>query len=211
MGLGKRKDDGSFLPIAKYDARAGRISLQDRVHTNDGWQTKQRDITDKFKAAIDLENLQRGWLLFPKGAAPQVTLVPAGEDPGDAPSDDHREGFRALLVMAPELGGDIRELMSTARGLWDAVDALHDEYLVSVAGHPGELPVVVIESVHEEKRGAGTTFVPKFAIVDWTPRPPELAQVLQARAIKAQRTLPLGKPKAVAKRMTDDIDAPIPF
>ena len=65
MGLGKRKDDGNFLPIAKYDARCGRISLQDRVHGPDGkWQTKQRDITDTFKAAFDLENLLRGWLFF---------------------------------------------------------------------------------------------------------------------------------------------------
>lgn len=151
MGLGKRKDGGNFLPIVKFDARVGTFALQDRVYSHGAWQTEQRDITDKFQAAFDLQNLQRGWFRFPKGAAPEVTLVPAGEDPGHAPSDDHKEGVRVILVMAKTLGGDVRELMSTARGLWDAIDALHDEYLVSVAGHSDELPVVEIESVHEEQ------------------------------------------------------------
>ena len=76
--------------------------------------------------------------------------------------------------MAKELGGDVRELMATSRGLWDAIDSLHDEYLVAVVEHPGELPVVVIESVHEEQRGAGTTFVPVFRIVGWVRAPPSL-------------------------------------
>ena len=61
--------------------RAAAHSLQDRVYIGRNWQTKKRDVTDKFKAAFDLERVQRGWLRFPKGAAPDVTLVPAGEDP----------------------------------------------------------------------------------------------------------------------------------
>ena len=214
MALGKRKDSGTFLPIIKFDARVGHFYLQDRVHTTDGWQNQQRDITDGFRAAFDLENLQRGWLLFPKGAAPQTVLVPAGEDPGDAPTDDHKEGFRVLLVMAKELGGDIRELMSTARGLWDAIDSLHDQYLVSVAKHPGALPVVTLESVREERRGAGTTFVPVFKIDRWVaPPPPELAGALQARPVNPQPALlPLSQPKVKAKVPVahDDLDDEIP-
>ena len=212
MALGKRKDTGNFLPIIKFDARVGHFYLQDRVHTTDGWQNQQRDVTSEFRAAFDLENLQRGWLLFPKGAAPQTVLVPAGEDPGDPPTDDHKEGFRCLLLMAKKLGGDIRELMSTARGLWDAIDRLHDQYLVVADKHPGEVPVVTLDGVREEKRGAGTTFVPTFTIVGWAPRPPELAGAVQARPIDPQPALSLSRPKVKAKVPVahDDWDDEIP-
>ncbi len=72
MALGKRKKGGNFLPIIKFDARVGTFYLQDRVNSDGKWQTEQRDVTENFQAAFDLENLQRGWLWFPKGAAPQV-------------------------------------------------------------------------------------------------------------------------------------------
>jgi hypothetical protein len=124
-------------------------------------------------------------------------LVPAGEDPGDPPSDDHKEGVRIILKMADTLGGDVRELMSTARGLWNAVDTLHDRYLAAVVGHSGELPVVTLDKVREVKTGAGTTFVPVFNIADWVPRPPELTGDLQAKN-KAQGELPLAAKAAPA-------------
>lgn len=187
-------------------------------------------MTDEFQAVFDLENLQRGWIRFPKGAAPDVTLVPAGEDPGDPPSDDHKEGVRVILKMADSLGGDVRELMSTARGLWNAVDTLHDRYLAAVASHPGELPVVTLGNVREVKTGAGTTFVPVFNIVDWVPRAPELTGDPLAKN-KAQGELPLAaraapvapsKPTAGTVRrarpapaprpsVADDMDDSIPF
>ena len=196
MALGKRRDGGNFLPIIKFDARIGTFYLQDRVHSDGTWQTNQRDVTDEFRAVFDLKNLQRGWIRFPKGAAPDVTLVPAGEDPGDPPSDDHKEGVRVILKMADHLGGDVRELMSTARGLWNAVDTLHDRYLAAVASHPDELPVVTLGNVREVKTGAGTTFVPVFNVVDWVPRPPELTGDLAKS--KAQGELPLPKAAPVA-------------
>jgi hypothetical protein len=230
MALGKRRDGGNFLPIIKFDARVGTFNLQDRVHSDGTWQIEQCDVTDKFQAVFDLENLQRGWIRFPKGAAPDVTLVPAGEDPGDPPSHDHKEGVRIVLKMADHLGGDVRELMSTARGLWNAVDTLHDRYLAAVASHPGELPVVTLANVREVKTAAGTTFVPVFNIVDWVPRGLELT----GDPHKAQGELPLAAKAAPAaappkptvgkarpgRRLTpapqpvsvaDDMDDEIPF
>ena len=132
MALGKRKGNvsGSFLPLVKFDARVGSFYLLDReqsVETGD-WETKQRDITDEFRAVFDLQNLEVGWIRFPKGQAPEARLVPAGQDPGEAPGDDWRQGLRLVMavVMPPALGDDIRELMSTARALWVGIDALHD-------------------------------------------------------------------------------------
>jgi|RhiMetdeSRZDD1v2_1073273.scaffolds.fasta_scaffold419329_3 hypothetical protein len=234
MALGKRRDGGNggnFLPIIKFDGNVGTFCLQDRVHSDGGWQTEQRDVTGEFQAIFDLENLQRGWIRFQSGAAPDVKLVRLGEDPGDPPSDGHKEGVRIVLKMADDLGGDVRELMSTARGLWNAVDTLHDRYLAAVASHPGELPVVTLDTVREVKTGAGTTFVPVFSIADWVPRAPELTGDPLARS-KAQGELPLTakaapavppKPTAGTVRrarpapapqpvsVADDMDDEIPF
>ena len=96
MALGKRKDGGNFLPIIKFDARVGTFYLQDRVNSGGAWQTEQRDVTETFQAAFDLENLQRGWIRLAKGAAPEVKLVLAGDDPGEPPTDDHKEGIRVV-------------------------------------------------------------------------------------------------------------------
>lgn len=213
MALGKRRDGGNYLPIIKFDARVGTFYLQDRVNSGGEWHSEQRDVTDKFRAAFDLGTLQRGWIRFPKGAAPETTLVPAGEDPGDSPSDEHREGIRLLLKMSRELGGDVRELMSTARGLWGAIDTLHDEYLAATAEHPGEVPVVVLSDVREAKTAAGATFVPIFEIADWIARPSDLADAPKTVA-KGQRSLPLSKPAAkrtVKAPPSADMDDEIPF
>lgn len=200
MALGKRRDSGNFLPIAKYDARVGTFYLQDRVLTAGTWQNEQRDVTRGFEAVFDLANLRRGWIWFPKGAAPVTALVPAGDDPGDPPSDEHKEGVRVLLKMSAALGGDVRELMSTAHALWNAIDTLHDQYLAMVDKHPGKLPVVTLDGVRETKNASGTAFVPVFKIVDWIPRPPDLVDTPPAGIAGAQRTLPLAAPKATIGR-----------
>ena len=170
MALGKRKDGGDFLPIVKFDGRIGKFYLQDRVFVDGEWKTEQIDITEVFEAIFDLEKLERGWIKFPKGAAPEVILVPAGDDPGDAPGDDFKEGLRVVLRMAERLGGDKREMLSTARGLWNAIDALHDEYLAQVEQHRGQLPVVKVAYVKEKTNAAGVTYVPIFRIDHWVPR-----------------------------------------
>ena len=186
MALGKRKDAGNFLPGLKYDARVGKFYLRERVFTDGSWKTEQHDITLKFEAIFDLENVQRGWINFPQGAAPELVLVPAGEDPGEAPSDEHKEGVRILVKMPQAFGGEVRELLSTARGLWNAIDALHDSYLAAAADHLGELPTVDLADVKEKATAVGTTFVPVFRITGWVPRPSDLQN--RQRASVAQKT-----------------------
>lgn len=114
MSLGKRKSNASdsFLPFIKYDARTGDMVLQDREQNSETgeWKNKQRDVTAAFRAAIDLENLEVGWIRFPNKAAPETELVAVGKDTGKAPSDDFKQGLRVLMKMSPNLGGDVREL-----------------------------------------------------------------------------------------------------
>ena len=203
MAIGKRKSGGNFLPALKYDARVGTVYLQDRVYENGRWENEQRDVTKEFRAAFDMQNLQRGRINFPKGAPPQMHLVPIGQDPGDAPDDDYKEGLRVLVKMDASLGGDVRELMSTAVALWNALDALHDGYLADADKHPGALPVVDLDRVVETKTVNGTSFAPIFKIVGWIPRPPELPIALAGSTTKQ-------KQKVMVSR-NDDFDDPLPF
>jgi hypothetical protein len=126
--------------------------------------------------------------LFPKNAAPEMTLVPAGMDPGDPPSDEHREGFRLLLKMAGSIDGSVRELLSTAVTLWNAIDVLHDQYLAGLPEHPDRLPVVTIAEIKETKTKNGTAFTPVFRIKSWAPRPADLSdsnvRVLNGKSAK---------------------------
>lgn len=199
MAIGRRKSSGDFLPMLKYDARVGMLYLQDRIYANGGWETEQRNVTDKFRAAFDMENLQRGWIKFPKGAAPETRLLPIGQDYGDPPDDDFKEGIRVLVKMDASLGGDVRELMSTAVALWNAMDALHDAYLAGAADHAGALPVVDLDRTTENKTAAGTSVAPIFKIVGWIPRPPDMP------------AKPAPKQKKAAVSPSGDFDDPPPF
>src|SRR5206468_7502697 len=83
---------GDFLPIIKYDARAGRIFRMDRVDNGSGYESDAVDITPIFKALADFENVQVGWIYFPPGLAPDFKLVPIGTQLPDRPSALHKNG-----------------------------------------------------------------------------------------------------------------------
>jgi hypothetical protein len=173
MALGKRKGQ-DFMPVLKYDARSGVFYLQDRVLGSDGWQNEQRDVTEKFHAVFDLEQVERGWIYYPKGAPPELVMVPAGADPGEAPSKDYKEGIRLVVKMPPELGGDVRELQSTAVAMWNAVDAVHTAFVNQAKDYPGQLPVVELTDIIESKTPNGTSFTPVLEIASWVPRPVDM-------------------------------------
>ena len=63
---------GDFLPIVKYDARAGRFF---RVDREEGTSTPV-DITRTFKAVFDFENVETGWIAFVAGSAPDFQMTP---------------------------------------------------------------------------------------------------------------------------------------
>jgi hypothetical protein len=48
---------GNFPDYAKYDARAGRFSLAIREQADGEWKTRYEDITNTFRAIMDLENI----------------------------------------------------------------------------------------------------------------------------------------------------------
>src|SRR5918993_3364160 len=138
---------GDFLPIVKYDARAGRIFRVDRADTGQGFTSEPVDITHNFKAVVDLENIETGWINFSTGGAPDFSLVPMAQPLPGRPSDKHKNGIRFMVKLAKDCGGDkpIREIAGTAKAFISGIEKLYDDYEQERRSHPDKLPVVVME------------------------------------------------------------------
>lgn len=173
LGLNLNSGGGNFLPICKFDCRAGRMFKSDKI---DG-EWSQTDITKNFKAVIDFENVETGWIKF-DGGAPDFVMVPLGEDKGSSPSENHKEGVRVVMKLNKSCGGDVREMASTAKAFLKGLDALHDLYEEGVVKNKGKLPVVALSDTVAETSGEGvkksTNYRPVFEITGWVDRPEDL-------------------------------------
>jgi len=184
MAFTKRKSDFRLAKLS-WDFSIGKVVVEDRVKGSDGaWANENLNIDpDKFRAVADMPNMLFGWIAFIRGEGLNAMLKPLGEDYGDRPSKEHREGLRLILVV----DGVIRELISTAKFLWDALDALHSDYLTGVKEHKGQLPVIGIESVREEQGRDAPVFIPTFKIVEWAQRPADLPEAGISLVWRAKR------------------------
>jgi hypothetical protein len=174
LGLTYSSGGGDFLPIIKYDARAGRIFRVDRA---DGVSTPV-DVTRNFKAVIDLENIEVGYINFNTGGAPDFQMVPLGSAMPEKRSPAHKQGIRVLVKLGAESGGDVREVSSCAAAFLRGFDALHTAYEAQAAENPEKLPVVVLRDTVPITSGSGdkksTNYEPVFEIAAWAPRPKDL-------------------------------------
>lgn len=167
---------GDFMPIVKYDARAGRIFRMDRVDSGNGFTNDPVDITSNFKAMVDFENIEVGWIDFPAGSAPSFSLVPMGTALPDRPSAKHKNGVRFVLKLAKDCGGDkpIREIAGTSKAFLSGIEAVYTAYSQMKGENPGKLPVIVLEKTTPIKSGSGekqsTNYQPTFRIAGWAPR-----------------------------------------
>jgi hypothetical protein len=225
MGLGRRMTSGVGLGKWTWDFRSGQSVLEDRLLTLRGWEAEQRNVeNNKFRAVLDAENIQLGWIAYLKGEGLNAKLVPLGQDYSDPPSDQHKEGLRLVVKMDASLGGEVRELISTSQTMWSAISQLHDAYLAGVGAHPGCLPAVDIVDTHKETTPKGPMYSPVFKIVGWAPRPSELPAggiPLVKRAKKSsgsdsdQANDEFAGPKARDKfarpKVRDEFDDEIPF
>jgi len=171
---------GDFTPIVKYDARAGRVFRVDRVQGADGFESDPVDITATFKAVVDFENIQVGWIDFPVGSAPSFVLVPMGSTLPDRPSTKHKNGIRFLMKLSKGCGGDnpIREIAGTSKAFLGGVEEVYGAYAREKAKHPGQLPVISMVSTTPivSSNGAikSTNYRPTFRIDGWAKRPDDL-------------------------------------
>jgi len=207
MALGFNYSDnagGDFLPFVKYDARSGRIFRRDR---EDG-ASNDVDITRNFKAVMDLENVEVGWIDFNTGSAPSYSMVKAGNPFPAQPTPNHKKGSRTVIKLSKECGGDIREISSNAKAFGEAFDRLHDAYLEGLKANAGKLPVVAMVDAVPKVSGTGaqksTNYVPVFEIVSWVNRPEGMNSTTRVAAAEpAARATPpstgSSRPATVAK------------
>lgn len=194
---------GHRVPIIKYDARAGRMFRVDRSDDTGRWESNPVEITSVFQAVIDLENIETGWLHFPTGGAPDIRTVKIGQALPDRPTDKHRTGFRVMMLLGRQAGGDVREMAGNAAVAIKGMDLLHDAYMASPDSKLGLLPVVRLSGtipVTTQGKANGqpmtsTNYQPVWQIVKWVARPPELqpgyeppkgGEVAQAPAVQPQ-------------------------
>lgn len=165
----------TFLPFVKYDSRAGRMF---RVDKKADGSNENVDITRSFKALVDLENVETGWMHFAAGAAPIYALSRHDEPNPPKPVAEAKEGVRLVLQLGAACGGDVREISSNAKSMLVGISDLHSAYEAGLKDNPGKLPIVVLSDtkpvVTTGKNGSSTNYMPVFEIVGWAPRSSQL-------------------------------------
>lgn len=172
---------GDWLPIVQYDARAGRLFRTDRTQDTAGnWSAVKEDITNSFKAVVDFENIESGWIDYATGGAPSFVMVKRGNILPAQPNENHKHGVRFRLKLGKDCGGDrpVRELSGNSRAFLTGAQPVVEQYLREAKDHPGLLPVLVLEKTTPVKSGSGdkssTNYHPTWKIVGWVPRPADL-------------------------------------
>lgn len=201
---------GEIQPFVKYDAKAGRLFRVDRTQGGDGvWSTTNVEITNVAQMAMDLANINVGWINY-TSQGPLRRLVKIGEAMPSRPDDKDSQGklafkqaFEVQVVLNKDAGGGApRVLGSSASCVIEAMDALHDAYTNAAESKSGKVPVVRISDVQPVKSGQATNYKPVFAIIGWVDRPQSLsgaaAAPVASAAAPSTGSTPVAPPSAKA-------------
>lgn len=221
MGLGLDYSSGSgagssdIVPYVKYDARAGRFFRNDRTEVNGAYSNNAVDVTSNFKAVMDLENLEVGYLKFGAGTAPEFMLVKLGDPIPHKPADaKFKQGMRVMMKLHKDCGGDIRELTSNAAAFLKGFDDLHNTYEAEKGKNAGKLPVVVLKTTMPITSGSGdkksTNYQPVFAISGWAPRPADLVHVAKQSTAASAAAPQTASPATAPTTGSTPVGAPQP-
>lgn len=174
LGLTTTSDSADRLPIMKYDARAGRFFKIDRVQGASGWESLQEDVTNNLTVAIDLHDIDVGWIAFTT-QGPDFKVVKIGQGIPARPTDQHKQGFRVKLY---EKNLGVREFASTAKVVVGAIDALHSTVVETVEYKAGQIPVIkmtgTLPVTTSGPQGKTTNYAPVFELLKFIPRPEAL-------------------------------------
>jgi len=198
MALGlttESKPAGDILPIVKYSAQSGDFVRVDRFQTSDGtWDKSEAEISYPVKIAMDLENIEVGWISF-EGGVPSLVMVKLGEAMPAKPTDKHSQGFR-VRIGSKDLG--LREFSHSAKTVTKVMDALHTQYEAEAKSNAGKMPIIEITGtervVSSTPKGESVFKAPKWSITGWVDRP-EMFDATQEEATP---------PEAEAAPATDD-------
>lgn len=220
LGFTYSSGGGDFVPILKYDARAGRFFRVDRVQENGQFVSNNVDITTGFKAVFDFENIEVGYIAFIPGAAPDFQMVALGSPYPQRATDKHAQGVRFMCKLAASSAGDgapIRECAATAAVFRMGIDELHNAYEQQKGANPGKLPIVSLKTTIPVTSGQGakksTNYQPVFEIVGWAARPEDLVFVAKSntRQVAPQQTAsPSTAPAGAPSTGSTQVGAPQP-
>lgn len=185
MALGfntENKSGGDILPIIKYDAKAGDFIIVDRSQNAEGqWGKNESEMSLPVKIAMDLDNIEVGWLSFSTGI-PDFVMAKIGEPMPAKPSDEHKQAFR-VKIGSKDLG--LREFSHSAKTVLKRMDELHTAYMTEKASNAGKMPIIEISGTDTVKiqspNGELRFKEPVWKITGWTDRP-EMFDVKAAAA-----------------------------
>jgi len=215
MAFGIPDRAGDFLPIVKYNAKAGRIYRSDRTNTGSGWEVNDVDISQIFSGVFDFENIHVGWAYFsPTG--PQWVMSIYGKEPLPPQPEERgedgkllfKQAFKVQLALSKACGGGVRELAGTAVSIVQSIDALYQQYVASPERTKGRLPVVKLASVTPEKGSYGTNYRPVWEITSWVDRPESLQTHTNGAAADEPTVFQNSVPPATGKKT---VEAPAPW
>ena len=203
MGLGINTEassgGGKFLPIVKFDAKAGDMIVVNREPAGDGtWDKNEVEVELPQKVVMDLGNIEIGWISFSPSYS--AHLVKVGERMPMKPSDDHKQAVR-IKVLFKDHG--LREFTPTSKTVLRAIDTLHDQYVEQAPAHKGKMPVVTIDGTETVKiqtpQGELRFKVPKWQITGWVDPPAAFGEADAPAPVAAPKPAP-----AKAAALDDD-------
>lgn len=181
MAFGMKTTTGDFLPIVKFDARAGKMFKVDK--RMDGGSDVS-EIPSGTKFAMDWGSFEAGYIMFgPQGPVRMMVPYYEGVSLPPQPQDKDTEGkliFRPgfyVKIAGNALDG-VREWAGNAAVLLNALEDLYQVYLHAPEAAAGQIPIICIASTVAVKSGSGarssTNYGPVFRVEGWTARPPIL-------------------------------------
>lgn len=136
--------------------------------------TDDRNVPFNFtKVVFDLNTMEMGWQLWPKGGSPIWQMDTSAEEALPKPDADWKRGFK-VRVFSKALFGDypVRLFSCANKGGMDGMKKLWMAY--DKAKQPGKLPVVAFNGSTKINVGEGSTCVPDLVIDKWIDAPQEL-------------------------------------
>jgi hypothetical protein len=203
------------VPVLAYDARAGRLSLHDRVQDDAGeWSTVKTDVTRAGPSregpsfAVDFLRLDVGFIHFADKRPPLYALAPYGEPAVQEPEPPgvnavtgkpvrYKPGFR-VPVLGRDIGG-VREFAGNSAAMIAGMNRLHDDYEAAPEARAGKLPLVKLVDTREIRSGQSCNYEPVFEIIDWVHRPENL---LGPRTVAPPGAAPAAAPLRTASPAT---------